>query len=381
MHASYYSAIVLSTAKNFIMTSDSTFTHSYRTYIKPREYGKLKMKFWCSNNVDSTWADGSDSRANLQGGSWRIEAANIADGGKLPDGSVVSGTQVPLTYDSSFSKLVIPGEMFWSDALTFTIPEGNYLAFTWTITSMAAGHSFPFNTEGLLVSAYDAPGHAAVQASSDLYRKSVNCLVLPDFVGYERACAKRIAFLGDSITQGVRTRLDAYEYWAARIAEGLGHSTSVWNIGSGWARAYDAASDGAWLYKVKQSDKVVIALGVNDIGTAGRTAAQVLDDLQTIVAKLKQDNAAKTVILCTVPTFNFTDSQELTWRQVNDSIRQHAILGADRVFDMAEVLSQLAPNDNLLKPAYMASGSDPHPNGEAGLAIADAFLSWYGNNC
>lgn len=377
------SANVLSTAKNYIMTSDSTFTHSYRTYIKPREYGKLKMKFWCSNNVDSTWADGSVSRANLQGGSWRIEEAYLADGGKLPDGSVVSGTQVPITYDSSFSKLVIPGEVFWSDAVTLAIPEEHYLAFTWTITSMAVGNSFPFNTEGLLVSAYDAPGHAAVQASSDLYHRSVNCLVLPDFIGYERASAKRIAFLGDSITQGVRTRLDAYEYWAARIAEGLANSTSVWNIGSGWARAYDAASDGAWLCKAKQSDEVVIALGVNDIGTAGRSAAQVLDDLQTIVTKLKQDDDAKTVILCTVPTFNFTDSQELAWRQVNDSIRQHAILGVDRVFDMAEVLSQAAPNDNLIKPTYMASSADPHPNGEAGLAIADAFLSWYGNgnNC
>lgn len=362
------------------MTSDSTFTHSYRTYIKPREYGKLKMKFWCCNNVDSTWADGAESRANLQGGSWRIEAACIADGGKLPDGSVVPGTQVPITYDSSFSKLVLPGDVFWSDAVTLAIPEGNYLAFTWTITSMAAGHSFPFNTEGLLVSAYDASGYAADQASSDLYRRSVNCLVLPDFIGYERACAKSIVFLGDSITQGVRTRLDAYEYWVARIAEGLAISTSVWNIGSGWARAYDAAKDGAWLHKAKQSNEIVIALGVNDIGTAGRSAAQVLGDLQTIVAKLKQDNAAKTVILCTVPTFNFTDSQELAWRQVNDSIRNYAILGVDRVFDMAEVLSQESPNDNLLKPAYMASSSDPHPNGEAGLAIADTFLSWYGNN-
>ena len=99
----------------------------------------------------------------------------------------------------------------------------------------------------------------------------------------------------------MRTRPDTYEYWVARIAEGLAPAHSVWNIGSGWARAYDAASDGAWLHKAKHNDEVVVALGVNDIGTAGRSASQVLEDLQTIVAKLKGSRSGMTVILCTVP--------------------------------------------------------------------------------
>ena len=124
-------------------------------------------------------------------------------------------------------------------------------------------------------------------ASADGFRESARCLVLPDFIGCEREGARRIAFFGDSITQGVRTRPDGYEYWVARIAEGLDPEYSVWNIGSGWARAYDAASDGAWLRKAKHSDVIVIELGVNDISTEGRSAAQVLEDLQTTVTKLK----------------------------------------------------------------------------------------------
>ena len=66
--SSYTSATVQSTAKNFIMKRDSAFTHTYRAYIKTTECGELKLKFWCSNLVDSTWADGSESRANLPGG-------------------------------------------------------------------------------------------------------------------------------------------------------------------------------------------------------------------------------------------------------------------------------------------------------------------------
>ena len=377
MWGSYASATALSTANNYIMKSDTTFTHTYRAYLKTVEFGKSKLKFWCSNLVDSTWADGSESRANLLGGLWKIEAAYIADGGKLPDGSVVEGTQIPVTFDSSMSRMVLPGETFWSDAAEITIPEEHYLVFSWTITTLAAGDCFPYNTEGLLVSAYDAPGHAAGQTSADGFRKSANCLVLPDFIGCEREGARRLAFFGDSITQGVRTRPDTYEYWVARIAEGLAPAHSVWNIGSGWARAYDAASDGAWFHKAKHNDEVVVALGVNDISTAGRSASQVLEDLQTIVAKLRGSRIRMSVILCTVPPFNFTGQLELAWRHVNQAIRSRAIAGVDRVFDIAEVLSQADPHDNLLIPEYMSDELDPHPNGKAGSAIAAAFLSWY----
>ncbi|UUZ80378.1 SGNH/GDSL hydrolase family protein [Paenibacillus sp. P26] len=377
MWSSYASATALSTANNYIMKSDTSFTQTYRAYIKTTEYGKMELKFWCSNQVDSTWADGSESRANLPGGLWMIEAAYIADGGRLPDGSVVEGTQIPVTFDSSMSRTVLPGETFWSDAAEIAIPEGHYLAFSWTITVWNAGDSFPYNTENPLVSAYDVLGYAAAQTSAGGFRKSANALVLPDFIGCKRKEARRLAFFGDSITQGVRTRPDTYEYWVARIAEKLAPVHSVWNIGSGWARAYDAASDGAWLHKAKHNDEVVVALGVNDIGTAGRSASQVLEDLQTIVAKLKGDRAGISVILCTVPTFNFSGSQELTWRQVNQVIRSHGIAGVDRVFDIAKVLSQAAPRDNLLMPEYMSEGDDPHPNGKAGSAIADAFLRWY----
>ncbi|WP_155971465.1 hypothetical protein [Paenibacillus sp. Soil522] len=54
--------------------------------MKTSVCGELKLKFWCGNQVDSTWAVGSASSANLPGCLWKIEEAYIADGGRQPGG-------------------------------------------------------------------------------------------------------------------------------------------------------------------------------------------------------------------------------------------------------------------------------------------------------
>lgn len=372
----YVSATALSSANNHFITGTAGKTRTYRTYLRSIEHGGLTLAVWCSNSVDSTWDDGSISRANLPGGRWRIDSAFFADGGRAPDGSVIPGTEAALTFGGKRAKDVSPGETFASDDVHVQLPEGHYLAFTWSITHLSDDGGIPFNIETPLASVFEAEGDAAGQASNDGYRRAGNVLVLPDFIGLAQEEGKRFVFLGDSITQGVRTAMDGYTYWAARISAALPEAYGAWNIGSGWARAYDAASDGAWLAKAKQADEIVIALGVNDIGTAGRSGDQVERDLHTIIAKLRAANPAMRILLCTVPTFNFTGEQERHWRQVNAAIRG-GVFAADRVFDIAAVLSREAPDDHLLQPGYMTNEFDPHPNGAAGKAVAEAFLAWY----
>ena len=65
-----------------------------------------------------------------------------------------------------------------------------------------------------------------------------------------------IAFLGDSITQGVGTPDNAYTHWNALISKEIGEEYSYWNLGIGYARASDASTDGAWLNKAKNNDIV-----------------------------------------------------------------------------------------------------------------------------
>lgn len=375
--AGYSSATALSTAANYIMNAAEPFTHTYRTYVRLRETGSLMLKFWHSNSVDSTWDMGQEAGGSEPGGEWLIEAAFIADGGLVPDGTVTPGSQVPVTFAGAGSKAVAPGECFWSDEAGLDLPEGHYLAFTWTIRTPAAGKSFPFNVEGILVSAYDAAGNLAAQESADAYSESDKLLVMPGYIGYKKQVAKKLVFLGDSITQGVRTEKDAYSYWAARIAEGLGTEYGLWNLGSGWGRAYDAAADGPWLNKAKQGDEVLIVLGVNDLDIGKRSAAELLGDLTALIAKLKEANKNAEIILGTVPPFNFEAEREASWRKVNETILTVPPAGVSRVFDIAAVLSMPAPAEHRIRPEFMSNEFDPHPNGKAGKAVADAFLAWY----
>ncbi|CAH1224310.1 hypothetical protein PAECIP111892_05470 [Paenibacillus auburnensis] len=378
--AGYSSATALSTAANYIMNAPEPFTHTYRTYVRLRENGSLTLKFWHSNSVDSTWDIGQEANGSEPGGEWSIEAAYIADGGLVPDGTVAPDSQVPVTFTGAYSKVVAPGECFWSDEASLDLPEGHYLAFTWTIRTAAPGKSFPFNVEGILVSAYDADGNLAGQSSADTFTESDKLLVMPSYIGYKKQVAKKLVFLGDSITQGVRTEKDAYSYWAARIAEGLGTDYGLWNIGSGWGRAYDVAADGAWLNKAKQGDEVLIVLGVNDLDIGKRSAEELLGDLTAIIGKIKEANNHADIILSTVPPFNFEEEREVSWRKVNETIRTNPPAGVNRVFDIAAVLSVPAPADHRIRPEYMSNEFDPHPNGHAGKAVAEAFLAWYGKN-
>lgn len=371
------SAVVLSSSTNSIMNLNSKGPHTYRTYLKPREYGDFTWRIWHSNTVDSTWDQGMESRANLSGGKWRIDSACLADGGTSTDGSIITDTQVQITFDGHNYKNVVSDERFSSDSIQFSIPKDHYLVFTWTISNESLGKILPYNCETNLVPAYDAPGDCSNEENGNLFNISEKTLVLPALISYNKTVIKKIGFLGDSITQGVRTKEDGYEYWVSKVAEGLGTKYGVWNIGSGWARANDAATDGSWLYKAKQNDEIVICLGVNDIGILNRNHNEIISDLTTVVNKIKKDKPNCKVILCTVPAFDFTEEREITWRTVNGFILSNSLPTVDRIFDIAAILSEKGLKDNLEKAEYHSNFDDPHPNGRAGTAIAAAFLEWY----
>ena len=377
MQQGFTSVIVTSSAANQIMVAKTPFTHTYRTYVKPREQGTLKLKFWHNNSIDSTWDQGQVTRASELGGEWQIDSCYIADGGLYPDGTIVAGSSIPFTFNKQSSKQVLAGEQFSSDKVIIHVPQHHYLAFTWTISTKHAGSSFTYNVEGMLVTGYDGVGNLADIETAEGFASSENLLVFPSFLGYEKVVEKQVVFLGDSITQGVRTKKDHDEYWVAKIADAWGNRIGVWNIGSGWGRAYDVATNGPWLDKAKQAEELIICLGVNDIDIGQRSATQLLEDLAYIVSEAKAYNPAMRIIMFTVPTFNFRDEREAVWRNVNEQLRHCPPAGVDLVFDIANVLSQTAPHENLLKTEYMSSEFDPHPNGVAGTDVAEAFLKWY----
>ncbi|MNI40954.1 hypothetical protein D3C73_951920 [compost metagenome] len=123
---------------------------------------------------------------------------------------------------------------------------------------------------------------------------------------------------------------------------------------------------------------MLIVLGVNDLDIGKRSAAELLADLSHIVSLIKEANPEAGIILGTVPPFNFEGEREEAWRRVNAQILTAPPAGVNRVFNIAAVLSMPAPLDHRVRAEYMSNTDDPHPNGTAGKAVADAFLEWYG---
>ncbi len=345
-------------------------TAAFRTYLEGAP-GPGVYRFWTRNLRETTRGEGALRLADQPGGFWRVEEAFIADGGTRRDGAVY-GTAVPVLFDGAPTRDVTPGEAFFSDAAAIDLPPGHDLAFSWTVTSLSGGPAIPCTDESILA-AYMRPGGGASEPSPEGFAIDFNGRCALPGLFLRRAPSERIfAFLGDSVTQGYGTGEGRDAFWAARVIRRLPGGWNALNLGSGWARAYDAAADGAWLARAKAADEATVCLGVNDIGTCGRRAAEITRDLDRIVRLLKDANPGMRVWLFTLPPFDFGGAQLKTWRAVNDWIRAGEAPEA-AVFDTVPVLGRDAPESHKVREEYRFA-LNPHPNARAGEALARAFL-------
>lgn len=292
-----------------------------------------------SNQIDSTYDDGSISCANDVGGDWMIEAIRL---GLCKAAGETPATWHTLTFAGETERKVTGKAPFATDPVRLNAKAGAYLCYEITLT----GSCYPYHEEAVLGMWPDKQ------------------IPLPLMIGCDRKVEERIGFLGDSITQGCGTEDDSYTHWVAKIGEKLPEGVSVWNLGIGYAQASDAATDGSWLARAKMCDRVHVCFGVNDV-LRGRKAEAIIEDLQTILSKLKE--AGCRVILLTLPPFDLEGEQKLQWQRANRVIREELRKQADGLFDIAAVLGQPVPNEH--RSLYGG-----HPNAEGCQAVADAYL-------
>ena len=300
--------------------------------------GGRNYAFLFSDQIDSTYDDGSISKVNEIGADWGIGGIRVGLCAKKGEKPAYWHT---VTFEGAVKKHVSGKEPFVTDPVPLNAQAGDWLCYEITLT----GSCYPYHEEAVLTIVPDKQ------------------IPLPLMIGSDRKVTEKIGFLGDSITQGCGTEDDSYTHWVAKIAEKL-PKTSVWNLGIGYARASDAATDGGWLARAKRCDTVHVCFGVNDV-LRGRTAHQILQDLSTIVRKLK--TAGCRVILLTLPPFDLEGKQLLYWQTVNSVIRESLWQEADAIFDIAAVLGQPAPNQHRC----IYGG---HPNAEGCQTVADAYL-------
>ena len=362
MFRTYPSNIPLGTSHNFILCRDEPIRIRARGYFRCLSYKPDTWRFWFSNAVDSTYASGETAYPDRLGGQWRILSARIGDGGpyvcgEMAEPAPVSGW-INVTFAGAAGKTVEPGERFWSDEVSFVLPEGHLLVWEWEIE----GNEIPCTPDSQ-APAFTASGGAPLQADT--------FCPLPDLFGARRDVKGRIAFWGDSITQGCGTRNNHYEHWAARIALALGQDYGCWNLGLGWARGSDAALHEYWKYKAAGADTVCLVHGVNDINSggykAGKTASadEVIATVESNIKFLQKQGSR--VILFTIPPFDYPGKNYMVWKTLRYAYPALAAEMHVPLFDFAAALDARPPYGNRF-----VHGA--HPDGEGGRLAADAFL-------
>lgn len=330
----YSSNTYAGSGNQLFFTSDEKEVHTGRVFYKISVGGKYNYSLLFSNIMDSTYSDGSVSHKNLICDSWVIHKARI---GKSKDARVCEKADfdvydfTDISFGGQKAKTVMPGEFFYSDAVQLEYEKGEYLCLEITFS----GKMIPYHEETLL---------PVFIKNNDVWEYS-KFMPFAGMVGCDRQVKGKIAYLGDSITQGIGAAPNSYAHWNAVLSEKLGDGYSYWNLGLGYGRANDAASDGAWLYKAKQNDIIFVCYGVNDINK-GQSEQQIKNDLTYIVDTLK--NAGKKVILQTVPPFDYREENIGKWERINSYILTELKSKADFVFDNTKILGKKEkPSDAL----------------------------------
>ena len=247
-------------------------------------------------------------------------------------------------------RIVKPAELFGTDPVTLNVGAGEYVC----VEIVFSGDVIPYHEESIIPSFVFDNGKWIASKKHPFV----------SMVGIKENSKKKIAFLGDSITQGIGTDINSYEHWNAILAKLLGNEYSFWNLGLGYGRADDAASDGIWLYKAKQNDIVFVCFGVNDI-LQGYSADDIKKNLQTIVEKLHEVGVH--VIIQTVPPFNYSEEQRRIWDSVNEFIKND-LTDADLIFDCVTCLAKSDDEPHMVK-------YDPHPDAEGCKVWAEALFA------
>lgn len=359
--AVYSSNTYVSTGNNGVIKKATNVT--YRAYLPVEEYGELEYCFYFSNTVDSTYNKGKPVYVGKPGGEYTITSASIADGGTSIEDEISNVTAV--TFDGSAEKEVAANETYWSDPVTIDIPEGHYLVWEWTIT----GSDIP------CIQMSDLTSTASKKETDDDFVYN-NTVPLPVYIGAKRDVSQRVTVIGDSITQGCQTEYMAFEFWAARIAQGLGQDVGFYNCGLGSAAASDCATMGNWLARAMNTDTdtVIVAFGTNDIvtgeygGDGGNTAEEIAEYVSSIIAQLKASEI-ENIIVFNAPPFDYNEDLEAVRTEYNELLKTVTEKYGVEYFDFASYLSDESD------PSAAKYGG--HPNGEGGQIVADAVLEQY----
>lgn len=303
--------------------------------------GKFNYSLYFTNTLDGTFADGSFTKCNYPCGNWKIHGLWAIIGKSTEEILNGGGKSVKLTFDGQEELNVLPDAKFCTDPVELCVSDDEYLC----VKMVFSGEKIPCHYENVILT-YRADNASGEGASPNKY------VPLPSMVGAEREVKSLVAFWGDSITQGIGCPDDSYANYCAVCAKILGADYSFWNLGIGFGRGGDAATNGAWADKVKHCQTVIVCYGVNDIFKVP-SYEEIRNSLDKIVEILQ----GKKVIFQTIPPFDFTGEFAENYFKLNNYIKTEIAKKVYAVFDDAPLLSDPAT------PAMAKFGGHPNEEG------------------
>ena len=327
-----------------------------RAYFKITAGGEYNYSLLFSGILDSSYRRISFHDEACAG--WTIHSARVGrlrefPKEPLPNELFPNAQPTPewlaeLTFEGAHSRTVAP-ELFASDPLPLSFESGEYLCLELNYS----GEKIPCHPEAAI------PIYTKTENG---WEYTVN-MPLPCMIGCDRPVKERIAYLGDSITQGADMPVNCYGHWLAKLAEKLHSHYSHWNLGIGYGKCSDVSCRGVWYQKGATADTVFVCYGVNDIN-ADKSADEICSEIYEVVSSLKA--LGKRVILQAVPPFNYPEARRAVWEKVNSYILSEMPKLADAVFNPNKILSESADEPHVAR-------FGGHPSEEGCVLWADAL--------
>jgi lysophospholipase L1-like esterase len=321
-----------------------------------------------------------------------VGAAHVAI--RSSGSGIARGTDRLLTFEGSPTITVPAGGDVWSDSVNLAVNAGQDMA----VSIYVPGNFIPTNEggRGQVKTAYYKAGNQVSASSFSSASTTRQIFVVYEVQVLSPGAAATIVTLGDSITEGACSTVDANGDWPDLLATRLpslpdGTAVAVFNAGIGSGRF--VTSDGAGLQGLTRLGEllafpdvrwVTILMGVNDISYEHADASLLEDAYEEAISQAHA--AGKRIIGIPILPFGHSTkdvgSNKQVAQTVNAWIRAHdKRLGAlepsyDAVIDFEPVVKDPSDPAWALRPELTCDRVHPNQAGYRAIASAiplDAF--------